>query len=155
MIRRALDEFVVGEMKRAWRRTQQKKLNPQWVAAGFAPFALIRGELVGNGIRMRGTVLHEYSSKSRVMQVRIFPRNLFRKHATDPHSAPWCRVGAERWVILEAADNGLIMVREEIGNTSVLLSIMAAVPVDRSRFGRPCAFRPEIVEVQGEVEKDI
>lgn len=48
-----------------------------------------------------------------------------------------------------AADNGLIMVREEAGSSNVLLSIMTGVPPTHE-----LPARTEILEVQGVVEID-
>lgn len=151
MIRRALDEFVVGAVRKRERRSQEQTLAPRWVAAGFTPFSLTRGDLLGKGIRMHGTVFGKEGRTSRPLQIRITARHHFRIHATDPRLAPWREIGVERWVILGAVDNGLVMVREETGSSAVLLSIVTAVPLGQPHHGGSSAWT-EILEVQGEVE---
>ena len=52
MIIRALGEYVLEAAKWERRGTQQRKMDPEWRAAGFSPFSDARGQLVGSGIRI-------------------------------------------------------------------------------------------------------
>jgi hypothetical protein len=154
MIARALGEFVLGAAKRERGGTQPRRMDPRWRAAGFSPFADARAQLVGSGIRISGTVLSAGGGTTRPLKIRVTPRHHLRTHATDPQLAPWSEVGAKRWVVLHAVDNGMVMIREDSRTRSILLSIFTVVPLDRPMQGHPVAFRTEITEVQGEAELD-
>lgn len=150
MIRRALDDFVIGSGRNFRRRPS--KLAPEWIAAGFAPFVLTRAELAGTGIRMHGTVFGNDNKTSQPLHVRITPRHRFRRHPTNAELAVWREVGVQRWFILGASDSGLIMIRQQRSNSAVLLSILAMLP---STGSVQSTRQTEIVEVEGETERDI
>ncbi len=154
MIIRALGEYVLEAAKRERRGTQQRKMDPAWRAAGFSPFSDARGQLVGSGIRICGTVLSQKGGTSRSLEIRVSSRHQLRTYATDPQLAPWSEVGSKRWAVLHAIDTGLVMIREDARTRSVLLSIVTVVPLVRAIHGQPSACQTEILEVHGESEID-
>jgi len=151
MIRRSLEEFIMDESKKP-RQNIRRKLAPRWIAAGFTAFSLTRGELSGTGIRIYGTVFDKDGKRSKPLLIRIRSHHSFRKyeHEADLQLMPWREIRAERGIILRAADNGLMMIRQEIESSSVLISIMSSMPSS----SRASASQIEIIEVQGEVEID-